>query len=298
MREIPEALQSALDSGASTLARCWRLERRDGAVLGFTDHDNSLTFDGVMFEPESGLTPSAIEQVTGLAPDSHQVSGALNSERITAADIALGLYDGAAVVLYLVDWRDADVRTVLSRGQIGEIRRGDTAFEAEIVGQSDRLAQPFGRAFLHSCICRLGDPKCGVDLTNLSFKGSGIVTTVSESQQFSASGLTGFTDAWFSGGQVRWTSGQNAGLSAHVKAHLTTGAETVIELWLSPPRAILEGDAFEITAGCDKTAMTCATKFDNILEFRGFPHMPGDDVAASYPNNGGLHDGGSLFRTQ
>jgi len=90
MREIPQLLQASLDAGATTLARCWRLERRDGVALGFTDHDQDLSFDSLVFEPESGLTPSALESVTGLAADSHQVSGALSSERISAADIATG----------------------------------------------------------------------------------------------------------------------------------------------------------------------------------------------------------------
>lgn len=297
MREIPQLLQASLDSGATTLARCWKVKRRDDMVMGFTDHDQDLNFDGIVFEPESGLTPSALESVTGLAADSHQVSGALSSDRISDVDISTGLYDGATVTLYLVDWRDVAQRIVLARGQIGEIRRGDTAFEAEIVGLSDRLGQPFGRAYLHSCDCRLGEPKCGVDLADPKYLGQGLIGVVNDVQQFSVTGLTGFADGWFSGGVLTWTSGANDGLQAHVKAHLTAGTETVIELWLSPPNTVLPGDVFTITAGCDKTVATCAAKFDNILQYRGFPHMPGDDIAASYPNRGGRHDGGSLFRS-
>lgn len=297
MRNIPPLLQASLDDGATTLARCWRLERRDSLVMGFTDHDQDLIFDGITFEPESGLTPSALESVTGLAADSHEVSGALSSERISDIDLSKGLYDGAIVTLYLVDWRDVDQRIVLSRGQIGDIRRGDTAFEAEIVGLSDRLSQPFGRAYLHSCDCKLGDAKCGIDLTATAYSGQGAIGSIADVQQFSVTGLTGFADAWFSGGLLTWTSGGNVGVDSHVKAHLTAGTETVVELWLSPPRTVLPGDTFDIFAGCDKTASTCADKFDNILQFRGFPHIPGDDIAASYPNGGGKHDGASLFRS-
>lgn len=297
MRDIPPLLQASLNAGATTLARCWRLERKDSVVMGFTDHDQELTFDGVTFEPESGLTPSALESVTGLAADSHEVSGALSSDRISDTDLSKGLYDGAVVTLYLVDWRDVTQRVVLSRGQIGDIRRGDTAFEAEIVGLSDKLSQPFGRAYLHSCDCKLGDAKCGVDLTAPAFSGQGTIGAVIDVQQFSIIGLSSFSDNWFSGGLLTWTGGRNVGVEAHVKAHLTAGTETVIELWLSPPLTVLPGDTFDIIAGCDKTAATCAGKFENIVQFRGFPHIPGDDVAASYPNSGGQHDGGSLFRS-
>ncbi|MEM7057325.1 MAG: DUF2163 domain-containing protein [Pseudomonadota bacterium] len=297
MREIPELLQASLDTGATTLARCWRLERRDAVVMGFTDHDQELSFDNLLFEPESGLTPSALESVTGLAADSHQVSGALSSERISDEDISKGLFDGADVTLYLVNWRDVDQRIVLSRGQIGEIRRGDTAFEAEIVGLSDKLNQPFGRAYLHSGDYKLDATEHGIDLTDPLYLGQGSVDFAIEAQQFSVTGLSNYADSWFTNGVLTWTSGANLGMDAHVKAHRKVGEETVVEIWLSPPGVVLPGDTFDITVGCGRTAEEYAEKFGSIVNFRGFPHMPGDDVAASYPNRGGRHDGRSLFRS-
>ena len=297
MRILPPSLQSALESGASTLARCWQVNRRDGAVLGFTDHDATLEFDGISHEPETGFTPSAIEAGIGLSPDTHDVSGALRSDRITETDIAKGLYDGAEVTLWLTDWRNTDARVVLSRGLVAEIRRGDIAFEAEITGLSDKLNQPVGRAYLHSCSARLGDTDCGVDLTQPAFKGTATVSAVSDPQQLTVTGLAGFAEGWFTGGAVTWLTGANAGLDGHVKTHLAAASASIVELWLAPACAAAPGDTFEITAGCEKTAATCIAKFANLLNFRGFPHMPGDDVAAGYPSSGGTHDGGSLFRS-
>ena len=48
MRTIPSALQAKLDSGVTTLARCWIITRRDGAKMGFTDHDADLTLAGTL----------------------------------------------------------------------------------------------------------------------------------------------------------------------------------------------------------------------------------------------------------
>jgi len=296
MREIPAELQARLDGGATTLARCWHVLRRDSEVMGFTDHDEAIEFDGVVCEPGSGFGPSAVEQSSGLSADSHDVSGALSSERITADDIARGLYGGAEVTLWLVDWQEPEVRVLLSRGLIGEIRRGEASFEAEITGLADRLGRPFGRAYLPGCSARLGDTECGIDLARPEYRGMGAVIAVRGAQLFGASGLDAFSGNWFAGGRLVWQSGANAGLEGHVKAHGRGGQEAVVELWLSPPMEIAPGDVFEIFAGCNKTAVMCSAKFDNILNFRGFPHMPGDDALASYPGDGGTHDGGSLFR--
>lgn len=296
MREIPAKLQARLDGGATTLARCWHLVRRDGVVMGFTDHDEAIEFGGVICEPGSGFGPSAVEQSSGLSADSHEVSGALTSDRITADDIARGLYGGAEVTLFLVDWQEPEVRVLLSRGLIGEIRRGDALFEAEIAGLADRLGQPFGRAYLPGCSARLGDGECGVDLMQPEYRGLGVVTELRGSQLFMASGLGGFSRDWFAGGRLVWRSGANEGLEGHVKAHPVGGEKAVVELWLSPPMGPAVGDEFEVFAGCDRTAAMCSAKFDNMLNYRGFPQMPGDDAVAGYPAKGDAHDGGSLFR--
>ena len=296
MRFVPPDLQASLDSGATTLAKCWRIKTKAGNSLGFTEHDLPISFDGLIYEPESGFTSTATEAVTGLAPSTHEVSGILDSDRISETDLERGLYDGAEVSVYLVDWKKVDSRIQLSRGLIGKVRRSGKTFEAEVTGLGDRLNRPVGRAFVHSCECRLGDPKCGVDLSDPLHFGTGLVADVSDGASFVARDLSVFEAGWFSGGKLKWVSGANAGSVAHVKNHSRLDDLALLETWVSAAMEIAPGDAFEVSAGCDKTVSECIAKFDNLLNFRGFPHMPGDDQVASYPSRGGHHDGRSLFR--
>jgi uncharacterized phage protein (TIGR02218 family) len=58
-------------------------------------------------------------------------------------------------------------------------------------------------------------------------------------------------------------------------------------------RSLSAGDTFSITAGCDKSFSTCRDRFANILNFRGFPHIPGNDFAFSYPVPGDSGNNGS-----
>ncbi|RYE71160.1 MAG: beta tubulin, partial [Hyphomicrobiales bacterium] len=37
------------------------------------------------------------------------------------------------------------------------------------------------------------------------------------------------------------------------------------------------------------------TKFDNVVNFRGFPHVPGSDFVLRYPRAGAELDGRALF---
>ena len=102
MKTLSAALQAHLDSGTTTLAWCWRIERADGVVLGFTDHDRPLQFGGVTYEPESGFAASEIRSGTDLSVDAQEAEGVLTSDTITETDILDGRWDNAAVEVWRV----------------------------------------------------------------------------------------------------------------------------------------------------------------------------------------------------
>jgi len=164
MREINQDLQTHLQTGATTLCRAWIVSRKDGRTFGFTDHDKSLTVEGVLCEAASSMDATAVESTTGLAVDNSQAVGALSSSGVTDIDIETGKFDQAEVRHFLVNWRDPSQVLLQFRGSLGEIRRGGGAFEAELRGLSEALNKPVGRAYLRQCDRVVGDSKCGVDL--------------------------------------------------------------------------------------------------------------------------------------
>ncbi|MEQ8177918.1 MAG: DUF2163 domain-containing protein [Amphiplicatus sp.] len=288
MRAISPALQAHLDSGATTLATCWRIERRDGAVHGFTDHDRALSFGGTLYEPETGADGSAIVSTADLAVDNSAIEGALASAGLSAALLASGRFDGAAVEIWRVNWADADQRVLLKRGTIGEVKRDGARFTAEIRGLSQALDETRGRVYQRGCDATLGDARCGVDLEAAAFRAEGEVTAALDETRFLASGLGAFSGGWFVHGRIDWLSGGNAGTSGWIKAHAGSG----LSLWTPPGAPLAAGDAFAVYAGCDKSFSACRTKFSNGVSFRGFPLMPGNDAAVSYPLRGEKNDGG------
>lgn len=281
-----EALKAKLKTGAVGLCRCWAVTKRDGEVLGFTDHDRDLSFDGVVYEAGAGLDAGAVERSTGLSVDNGQALGALRSDKIREQDLLAGRFDGAEVRQWLVDWAEPEDRLELFRGSLGEIRSGSGQFEAELRGLGEALNQPIGRSFLKTCDRDLGDTKCGVDLGDPAFSTDGVVSGVEGRQALSFVPSDDYAQRWFEGGALTWTTGANAGLSARVREDLIDDGTRRVTLWTEAPAGIAEGDGFRLVAGCDKHAETCRAKFDNILNFRGFPHMPGDDWVTAYPRSG------------
>lgn len=295
MRTIDPTLQERLDGGATTLCRCWLVTRKDGQRLGFTDHDGDVAFDGVTFRASSGLDASALQSATGLSVDNAQAVGALCDAAVREEDVRAGLYDRAEILHWLVDWRDTELRVLQFRGTFGEIRRTDGAFEVELRGLAEALNAPVGRTILRSCDRALGDVRCRFDVNAAGFSGEGVLGEGSAGASLVAAGLQGFADGWFRHGVLTWIDGANTGLRSTVKAdRLAPSGTRHLQLWQAPGAPIVPGDRFHVVAGCDKRAATCRAKFSNFLNFRGFPHLPGDDWVTAYPKDGSIHDGGSL----
>jgi len=291
MKTLPTGMQAHLDSGATTLCWCWKIVRADGAIQGFTDHDVDLAFDGTTYEAASGFTATEVQSLLDLAIDNLSVTGALSSATLNEADLAAGLYDNASIEIWRVNWADTAQRVLMRKGNIGEVKRGKTAFTAEVRGLAHLLNQPVGRCFGYGCDADLGDARCTVDITRAAFKADGAVASVTDARRFTVSGLSSFGDGWFTGGKLVWSSGANENRAMEVKRH----AGAAIELWQSMSEAVGVGDSFTITAGCDKQFATCKAKFANAINFRGFPYMPGNDAVLSYPAAAQPMDGGSRY---
>jgi uncharacterized phage protein (TIGR02218 family) len=295
MRSIPSALQTKLDAGVTTLARCWKLTRRDGVVMGFTDHDRDLAVDGVTCRAGTGFASSEAASRFDLSVDGAEISGALADDQLTDADLAAGRYDAAQVETWLVDWSDPSLKVLTARGTLGEVKREGQAFTAELRGLADLLSQESGRLYTAKCGADLGDARCKIDLGNPALRGTGAVSAIDGTSIFTASGLDGFADTLFSAGRLTWSSGANNGTAIEIKEHRLVAGHARLTLWQAMAEPIAVGDGFTVTAGCDKSFATCRTRFANTDNFRGFPLIPGNDFLIGSPTQGAPgNDGLSL----
>jgi len=202
MSACPQSLLDHFAQDVTSICHCWRLSRKDGHVTGFTDHDRSLAVDGTVFEPETGLSASEARQSLGLSVDTVDIEGALSSDRIRDEDIAAGLYDGAAVETFLVNWRRPEEFALVRTATVGKITRADGRFVAELESLVHRLDQPNGRYVTRKCDAELGDGRCGVDLGQPVFNGAGAVEAVEGPDMLRVSGLGGIETGWFSFGTL------------------------------------------------------------------------------------------------
>ncbi len=295
MRILPEDFQAHLNSGATTICNCWRLVRSNGEISGFTDHDRSIAFDGTTFEASSGFDGTHVESQIGFAVGGSEVSGVLQSDTLSESDLLNGIYDNARVELWRVNWTDPAQRVLFDVTTLGEVRRGARAFTAELRSLAHWFDQERGRVYQADCSADLGDSRCAVNLDDPRFRQSCTVTEIVSPLRIKVD-LQGFDAGWFSAGTLKYVDGENAGVWQSVESFADGPGYSFVKLWTAPGSPIAIGTSIELTAGCNKRFSTCASKFANIENFRGFPHMPGNDALLSHPGtSNGPMDGESLY---
>jgi uncharacterized phage protein (TIGR02218 family) len=272
MRSVSPNFNAHIQGEVTTLATCWKIIRTDGVIKTYTDCDRDILYATHTYLSIVGFTPSSIESKDDFSVDNVDVAGVLETGYITAPDLMAGLYDFAEVEIFQVNYLDlTQDRMMLRRGKLGEVRLQKDTFVAELRGLSELMQQHIGQLFSPSCRAILGDTRCTVNMASFTFAGT--VNAVTSSMIFTANALTQAA-GYFTGGEVRWLTGANAGLKREIKEF----ANKQIILALPMPYTIANGDTFNALAGCDKLFATCKAKFNNAANFRGEPHVPGTDA--------------------
>ncbi len=287
-----QALQAHLQTGLTTTCRCWAITRSDGHTFSFTDHDRELSFDGLVFKASTGLTAAAIEQATGLSIDNTEAMGALSDASVREEDIEAGRFDGAEVRAWLVNWVDPTQRMLQFRGSIGELRRAGGAFHAELRGLTDLLNRPLGRIYQKPCTAVLGDKACRFALETPGYCAEAEIVAL-DGVALRLRGAESSDAGWFERGRLDVLDGAAQGLWASIKLDEPARDWRNVTLWSSIGGGLAVGDRVQLTAGCDKRMTTCRLKFNNMLNFQGFPDLPHEDWVMAVPKRSSQHRGGS-----
>lgn len=280
-KNISVALKAHLALPVSTLATLWLLTRTDSVVMGFTDHDSDILFNSVTYKAATGLSGTTSKGGSDGAVDNSSAYGILNSNTITEIDLAAGVYDFASIQVMLVNYQDLTQGSLtLTKGWLGEATRHRNRFETEIRSLSQKLQQPVGRVVSATCDTDLGSTRCGINLA--SWTVTGTVTSVTDSRTFVASAMAQ-ASAYFQGGQLTFTSGLNNGRAMEVKTFTSGGSFVLVQ---PLPFTVAIGNTFSVYKGCDKTpqgATNGCVSFSNVVNFQGFPFLPGIDNVLRYP---------------
>lgn len=286
MKSVSAGLAAHIADDALSLATLWRITRLDGQVFTFTDHNADIVYGGETYVAALGYQRSAISSRADLAVDETELLGLLNSASINETELRAGVWDFADVRIFVVNWADLTQGELKQRrGKLGEvIVRDDGSFRAELRGLAQPLQSMVGSFYQAECRADLGDARCKINLAyGAGWTQQGTIDAVSSSVDLvlANDGIGAYADAYFEGGVAIWQTGTNAGVVREVLSW--NQAERLLTLLAPPPFAPDVGDVLHIQPGCDKRAATCKAVFNNFLNFRGEPFVPGANAILETP---------------
>jgi|SRR5687768_2182420 len=273
MRSASPQLIIALASEATSLARLWYVIRTDGTELFFTDAVSDVVFETNTYRSDISFTSSAIFTSRSAAnQQSVNMTICTDADAFAEGDIRLGLYIGARATISVIDYMHPEWGGLdLFEGVFGQVVLSDQHVASiEIIPDAALGNENVISLERYSATCRanLGDTRCKFDIIA---QRVGFSVTAASGAQVVAAEFVQAADYWVLG-RVDWLTGANAGTSSTVQA----GDPSITSVYLlSPPlNAITVGDTGYIYLGCDKQLQTCLTKFNNVVNFRGEPHVP------------------------
>lgn len=274
-----------LATRAHTRATMLLLELRDGTSIGITDHDKDISFDvngdgSVTYAAGTGILASDVSLQAGLDADNYEITGPLKAiGDFTLERVVGGRFNRARAYLFQVNWRNLAAGSIkLLAGNITEARVEGGKFIFEVRSDCDRFNQTVGRLITNNCDADFGDARCGITPESIT----GTVSAVSGPGLFTVTFAGAYADDYFNLGTCQFLTGSLAGTD---RIEIFDWASAgVVTLFIPLVESPAIGDTCTIQVGCSKARMsddptvrTCKF-YDNVINFRGFPEVPGSDA--------------------
>lgn len=284
MKAVSPGFEARLASDVTTLARLWRMSTRGGALSHYmTDHDEPIIYGGVTYLPTKAFEGSAVANQIG-GSNTNFEARVFCDDVITRADMERGVYDGASVELDLIfyDHPEDGVLTYMA-GLVADISL--PVPQVAILscnGYTSKAKHILTEQYTPLCRAEFCDARCSLLIEE--YQQSFIVTEESTFLSFK-SDLAGYVNDYFDLGSIEWTLGRNAGTAVEVYRTIANGD---VQMLIRPSYRVEVGDQGTISRGCDKRVTTCRDVYDNLLNYRGEPYVPGGDAMSdpehSIPN--------------
>jgi uncharacterized phage protein (TIGR02218 family) len=264
--------------------RMLRLDLKDGTILGFTDHDKSLDFDlsdgdgAVTYRADLGMKISNISLSCGLDSGNCEITAPI-SDVITLDGILGGRFSYAEARIFEVIWNSLSAgprKFMLGNTTEWRIEGGKAI--AEIRDLFDKYNQTVGRIIENQCDADFGDTRCGATPVTVV----GTVTAAPDAFHMTVSFAGSFANDYFNKGTVIGLTGSNASAVMEIDDWTSAGVITLFAPLAEVPAI---GDTFTVKQGCGKTRADCMVR-GAILNFRGYPEVPGSDQVLRMPTPG------------
>jgi len=259
-------------------AECYTLTLFNGTTLYYTSADVDINWGGVVFS-SSGPIISGLKynSTIGFNVDQQEITiAALPTVTVNGAPfmsaLANGAFDLCVIERDRVFFSDHVGGTIIDGVTLfyGRFLRIDECgrFSAKVTVADSMVVLNNNmprNTWSATCNHVLYDAGCTMIATNFQITATvGIGSTPSNL-------VTPYAAINQVGGYISYISGPNAGVQGTIK-NVNVGSDITLAFPL--PEVPIIGDTFYVYLGCDHSAATCLSVFNNLQNFKGFPYVP------------------------
>lgn len=262
----------------------WTIRRRDGKIFRYTSLDRDLVYGGKIYKACGSLDPSAAQNGATLGDTgSISLSGLITDNGISESELFGGLFDDAFVTIDLIHWDDPTVTPKrLASGWVGKVSQRPAFHTMEVLSVGARLEQAaLVQVVSPSCRWQFGDARCGVNVEAMKIHGQ-IRRVINRADLLLDLSPPPDDGRIWKSGRMRFVDGVCAGMVCEYKG--VDFASGQITLWAPAGLVPSPGDAVEILPGCDLNRDGGCKAYNNIINFGGFPDVPGTDAILETPD--------------
>lgn len=271
-KTLSAGMQAHVAGRTKSLAWAVKFTRADGDVFRYVSARRAVTLEGELYTAAPGFDLSSITCTLGFDVDTLKLT-VLTTTDLEHADFLAGRWYGARVEFNQYNWADpTDGFIPWPTYKVADVRRVLGGFELELRDLRQLLRQDYTLTTGKTCVHRLGDALCQVDVAG-SYTYAVTVSAVASRLVFTVTGL-GQPAGWCVGGHITFDDGLYAGMPLLVSGQ-TAGGEITLAEGDRIVESVVIGQTASITAGCRKRAnLDCESKFGNIINFLGARHAP------------------------
>lgn len=251
------------------------ITRTDGTVYRIAESDETVTVAPHDYLVVPGLNISAIRHTgNGEMPSCQITAVHSTSATFATADLDAGLFDGAAVQIYVADSSNPTRAGLAFTGAIaGMTYSVENSVVLDVKGPANGARILMTQKRSPMCRTDLFSTLCAVDKT--LYDQATTVATIPTAFSFTVTGALAQATDYFNQGVIVTSTGKGI-----VIGSWNQSTQTIVT-YLPCSQLLTVGQSLTLYPGCDKTlgAAGCA-RFSNQLNFQGEPHFTGTAAAA------------------
>lgn len=259
-----------LKKDLTTITTCWRITLSNGELISFTEHDKDITINGIEYKSDMLISSTAMESRSGLIPNNLDIE--LSLPLIDPCKTDGSDYEEASVEVELIDFANtSNIPIQIFCGYITSTTITTSSLKATIQSYSDKLNNTIGEVYSPLCRADFCDFKCKLSEDSFSFIYS--ITKIIDKITFFSEEAIAIENGLLNYGKIKIIEGVNLGMTFDIKENING----IIIITTPPIQDFSVGSRYKVTMGCDKKFETCINRFNNAINFRGEPNIPGYD---------------------